>query len=43
MVRRIYRNSRLFFSKTLILALGLSLMSEIVTAKNLVEKIIGLI
>ena len=38
MIKKIYRHSRLFLSNTLILALGLSLMSEIVTAKNLVEK-----
>ena len=38
MVKKICRHTRLFLSKTLTLALGLTLMSEIVTAKNLVEK-----
>ena len=38
MIIKICRHTRLFSSKTLILALGLTFMSEIVTAKNLVEK-----
>ena len=38
MSEKITRDTRLLLSKTLILTLGLTLMSEIVTAKNLVEK-----
>ncbi len=38
MVKKICRHYRLFLSKTLILSLSLSLMSEVLMAKNLVEK-----